>query len=75
MTDKLNGYNSTYHTSTKMSPFEDLYGYSPPTARESVINNFKVPAARDYLTTFDEVIFILKSHFKQARKHMKKQAD
>ena len=36
-------YNSTYHASKKMSPFEALYGYPPPTVREYVINNFKVP--------------------------------
>ena len=64
-------YNSTYHTSKKMSHFEALYGYPPPTAREYVINNFKVPAARDYLATSDEVICILNNHIKQARNHMK----
>ena len=64
-------YNSTCHTTTKMSSFEALYGYPPPAAREHVINNFKVPAARDYLPTSDEVICILKKHLEQAGNHMK----
>ena len=68
-------YNSTYHTSTKMSPFETLYGYPPPTSREYVINNFKVPVARDYLATSDEFICILKNHLEQERNHMKQQED
>ena len=58
-------YNSTYHTSTKMSPFEALYRYPPPTAKEYVINNFKVPAVKDYLETSNEVICILKNHLEQ----------
>ena len=56
-----------------MSPFETLYGYPPPKTREYVINNFKFPAARDYLATFDEVVLILKNHLEQARNHMKQQ--
>ena len=68
-------YNNTYHTSTKISPFEALSRYPPPTAREYVINNFKVPAVRDYLVTSDEVICILKNHLKQARNRMKQQED
>ena len=58
-----------------MSPFESLYGYAPPTTREYVINNLKLPAARDYLATFDDVIHILKNHIEQERNHMKQQAD
>ena len=68
-------YNSTYHTSTKMSPFEALYGYPPPIAREYVINNFKVPAVKYYLATSGEVIHILKNHLEQARNRMKQQSD
>ena len=64
-----------YHTTTKMSPFEALFGYPPPTAKEYVINNFKFLAVKDYLATFDEVIRILKSHLEQERNQMKKQAD
>ena len=68
-------YIITYHTSRKMSPFEALYGYPPPTTREYVINNFKVPSTRYYLKTFDEAIRILKNHLEQARNRMKQQAD
>ena len=57
-----------------MSHFKALYGYPPPTAREYVINNFKVPVARDYLATFEEVIRFLKNNLKQARNQMKQQA-
>ena len=58
-----------------MSHFEALYGYPPPTAREYVINNFKVPAARDYLATSNEVIYILKNRLEQARNCMKQQTN
>ena len=54
-----------------MSPFESLYLYPPPIAIEYVINNFNVLVARDYVETCNEVIHILKNHFKQARNHMK----
>ena len=57
-----------------MSRFESLYLYPPPTTREYVINNFKFLAERGYMATSDEVIRILKNHFKQARNHMKQQS-
>jgi len=33
--------NSTYHTSTKMTPFPALYGYEPPKWRKFVIREMK----------------------------------
>ena len=68
-------YNSTHHTATKMSPFEALYGYPPPSTQKYIINNFKVPPVKDYLTTFDEVICILKNHLEQARNRINQQVD
>ena len=67
--------NSTYHTSTKISPFEALYGYPPPTNKEYVNNNFKVPTVKYYLVTSNEVIHFLKRHLEQVRNHMKQQVD
>jgi hypothetical protein len=67
-------YNSTYHTSTKMSLFEALYGYLPPSIKEYVINS-KVPVVKDYLAASDEVLRTLKAHLEQARNRMKQQAD
>jgi hypothetical protein len=67
-------YNSTFHTSTKMSPFEALYGYPPPSIKEYVINS-KVPAVKDYISASDEVICTLKAHLKQAKNRMKQQDD
>jgi len=59
-------YNSTYHTSTKMSPFEALYGY-PPTSIEEYVINYKFPIVKDYLAASDEVLHTLKYYLKQER--------
>ena len=58
-----------------MLHFEALYLYPPPTTREYVINNFKVPSARDYLATSHEAIRILKNHLEQARNQIKKEVN
>jgi hypothetical protein len=64
------GHNSTYHTSTKMSLFEALYGYLTPSIKEYVINS-KVPFMKEYLAASDEVLRNSKDHLEQARNQMK----
>ena len=58
-----------------MTPFEALYGFPPPTTKEYVINNFKLPTVKYYLATFDEIIHILKNYLEQASHYMKQQAN
>ena len=58
-----------------MTPFEAFHGYPPTLIKEYVVNNFKVPAVKDHLATFDEVLCILKNHLKQVRNRIKQQVD
>ena len=39
-------YNSTYHTSAKMTHFQALYGYAPPRWKELVQGDAKVPTVK-----------------------------
>ena len=42
-------YNSTYHTSAKMTPFQALYGYAPTGWKEIVQGDAKVRAINSQL--------------------------
>ena len=42
-------YNSTYHTSAKMTHFQALYGYAPPQWKEIVQGDAKVLAVKSQL--------------------------
>jgi hypothetical protein len=42
-------FNSNYHTSTKLSPFEASYGYLPPRLIELVPGLTRVAAVEDLL--------------------------
>jgi hypothetical protein len=42
-------FNTNYHTSTKLSPFEALYGYSPPKPLEFVPGTTRVAAVEELI--------------------------
>jgi hypothetical protein len=68
-------YNSTYHTSTKMTPFQALYGYPPPSWKELATNQTKVASVKELLDEIQKVVQILKENLVIARNRMKQQID
>ena len=63
-------YNSTYHTSTKMTPFQALYGYAPPRWKELVQGDAKVPAIKSQLEENQKVMQVVKDNLTMAQNHM-----
>jgi hypothetical protein len=68
-------YNTTYHTSLKVSPFQALYGYAPPLINEVAIPGPLDAAARDFLQEKQEMLTRIKENLTQAQARMKRYAD
>ncbi|KAL4570019.1 hypothetical protein LXL04_025668 [Taraxacum kok-saghyz] len=68
-------YNSTFHISTGVSPFEVVYGRKPPSVMQFVPGEIRVQAVLQELLDRDEAIKQLKLHLGQAQSNMKEQAD
>ena len=68
-------FNTNYHTSTKLSPFEALYGYLPPRLIEFVPGLTRVAAVEDLLEHRQQVVRLLEHNLVAAQARMKQQAD
>ena len=68
-------FNTNYHTSTKMTPFEALYGYKPPTIMDYNPGTTKVATVDDYLHQQQGIIGLLKENLLSTQSRMKSQAD
>uniref|UniRef100_A0A2N9IS51 Reverse transcriptase n=1 Tax=Fagus sylvatica TaxID=28930 RepID=A0A2N9IS51_FAGSY len=68
-------FNTNYHTSTKTTPFEALYGYPPPRLLEYIPGTTRVEAVDDYLYTRQQALSLLKTNLVAAQERMKLQAD
>jgi hypothetical protein len=42
-------YNTTYHMSTRVSPFRAFYGYDAHSFIETVFGDSRVPGAKDWV--------------------------
>ncbi|KAH9297684.1 hypothetical protein KI387_029366, partial [Taxus chinensis] len=68
-------YNTSFHTSSKMSPFLALYGYHPPSITSSLRGQPWVRAVEEHIQYQQEVLSSLKENLVMAQNHMKQQAD
>jgi hypothetical protein len=68
-------FNTNYHTSTKLSPFEALYGYLPPKLIEFVPGLTRVVAVEDLLEHRQQVVGLLEHNLVAAQAQMKQQVD
>ena len=68
-------YNTSYHSSLKMSPFEALYGYAPPLQIPYFPKDSNVEAVDRVLNERESWLQLLKHHLSKAQQRMKIQAD
>jgi hypothetical protein len=68
-------YNTSYHTTTRMTPFEVVYGQKPPLVLSYLLGASKVQVVDQTLTVREAILHTLKKNFFMAQNHMKQQAD
>ena len=69
------GYNTSYHTASKMTPYEAFYGHVPPVLLPYTPNNSPVQEVDMVLQNRDQILHILQDNIHMERTHMKQQAN
>jgi hypothetical protein len=67
--------NTSYHTTTHMSPFEAVYGQNPPSVLSYLLGVSKVQAVDQMLTVREAILRTLKHNLVMAQNRMKQQED
>jgi transposase InsO family protein len=68
-------YNSSLHSSTKMSPFFAMYGYDPPLDLSCELTPELPPTTSEYVASLQETHEVIKEELKLAQDDAKKFAD
>lgn len=68
-------YNTSYHTASKMTPYEAVYGQAPPVLLPYTPNSSPVQAVDIVLRSRDQILRTLQDNLHMARNRMKQQAD
>ena len=68
-------YNTSYHATTKMTPYEAVYGQQPPSILTYLPGSSKVQAVDNLLQNRDAILTTLKDNLALAQNRMKQQLD
>ena len=68
-------FNTNFHTSAKLSPFEALYGYPPPRVIDYVASTTRVGVVDLLLKDRQQLLALLKQNLHAAQERMKQYAD
>jgi hypothetical protein len=68
-------YNTSYHTTTKMTPYETMYGQQPSIVTSYLPSTSKVQAIDNLLQGGAATLADLKDNLHMAQNHMKQQGD
>jgi hypothetical protein len=68
-------YNTSWHFSTKLTPFEVVYGVPPPRLLSYIPGTTRVQAVDEVLRNREQILSILHHNLQQAQQRMKKYAD
>ena len=68
-------FNTNYHTATKLTPFEALYGTAPPRLLDYVPGTTQVAAVDTLLHSRQQMLALLKLNLVVAQARMKQQSD
>jgi hypothetical protein len=68
-------YNTSYHTATRMTPFEAVYGQKPPLVLSYLPGALKVHAVELTLIAREDILHTLKENLFMAQNRMKQQED
>ena len=68
-------YNTSFHTSVMMTPFEALYGYAPPLHVPYLLGDSQIEAVDIALRDREDMIHLLKQNLEKVAARMKRQAD
>jgi hypothetical protein len=68
-------YNTSFHNSLQVTPFEALYGFPPPALGEFSIPGTLDKDATEFLTQRQQMLITIKENLQKAQLRMKKYAD
>jgi hypothetical protein len=68
-------HNTSYHTATRMTPFEEVYGQKPPSVLSYLPGVLKVQVVDQTLTVREAILRTLKENLVMAQNRMNQQAD